>query len=106
MNEDFFDFLVLQGAIEPAGLDSDTGEMLYSFTNKLKDIDPKLFNSMMESFHRGVMALWERGFLNIDMLEDEPLAKLTRQAFDETKVSELPAELQEVLKEVMRMMKI
>lgn len=106
MDEEFFDFLILQGAVEPAGVDSDTGEMLYSFTKKLKEIDPKFFNKVMEAFHRNVMVLWEKGFLNIDMLDDEPLATLTQKALDKQKVSELSDELQEALKEVKRMMKI
>lgn len=106
MNEDFFDFLILQGAVEPAGIDSDTGEMLYSFTSRLKEVDPKFFNKVMEAFHKNVMVLWEKGFLNIDMLDDQPQATLTRKAVDKDEIAELSEELQEVLKEVKRMMKI
>jgi hypothetical protein len=106
MNEEFFDFLVLNGAIEPAGVDSETGEMLYSFTEKLREIDPKMFEAMVENFHQGIMALWEKGFVSIDMLSDTPMVTLTRQALDQEKVLELPPALQEALKEVTRMLKI
>ena len=34
-----FEDLILSGALEVAGVDIDTGEMLYNFTEKLKDIN-------------------------------------------------------------------
>jgi hypothetical protein len=106
MNEEFFDYLVINGAIEPAGVDLETGEILYSFTEKLRDIDPKMFETVVENFHQGIMALWEKGFVSIDMLSDSPMVMLTRQSLDQEKISELSPELQEALKELTRMLKI
>jgi len=36
------DELILLGALEPEGIDSETGEVLYKFTDKLKSVDPQL----------------------------------------------------------------
>ena len=36
------DDLILSGALEPAGIDPESGEMLYNFTDKLKDVSPLL----------------------------------------------------------------
>jgi len=38
--------LILSGALEVSGIDIDTGEMLYNFTDKLKDINPDLFKNL------------------------------------------------------------
>jgi len=43
-----FEILVESGAIEFAGVDED-GEMIYNFTNKLKDIAPELFDFAFKS---------------------------------------------------------
>jgi hypothetical protein len=40
--------LILSGALEVSGIDIDTGEMLYNFTDKLKDINPDLFKDMSD----------------------------------------------------------
>jgi len=55
--------LILSGALEVAGLDIETGEPLYNFTDKLKDINPKLHNEQSKYFAVETMALWEYGII-------------------------------------------
>ena len=104
-NDDIVERLILEGAIEVAGIDSVTGEFLFSFTDKLKEIDPEMYNGIMESFHQNVMALWEKGFVNIDMESDNPKLSLNEKSLDEDETQKLEPHLSETLREVMRMMR-
>jgi hypothetical protein len=42
--------LILNGALEVSGLDLKTGDPLYNFTEKLKDVDSELFDHMNNYF--------------------------------------------------------
>lgn len=97
-----FDDLLLSGAIEPAGIDSDTGEILYSFTNKLQSVYPELYNQAQNMINRDIMRLWEKGFIEIDLMDESPIAKLTIKAFDEIEISKLSKDDLFVLNEVKR----
>jgi len=44
---DFVDKLLEQGALEIVGIDNDTGEILYGFTEKLLTVDPTLHKKML-----------------------------------------------------------
>lgn len=94
--------LILSGALEVSGMDIDTGEMLYNFTDKLKDINPDLFKDMSDYISTETMALWAEGFLDIDVTETNPMVRLTPKAFDDAEVDKLPKEKQYTLKEIIR----
>jgi hypothetical protein len=94
------DKLILDGAIEMAGLHPVTNEMLYRFTPKLKEIMPELYEEHLNSVNVDLMALWEKGFLNIDLFEDDPTIYLTEKATDYAEVSSLTAEEQWALAEI------
>ena len=49
--------LILSGALEVSGIDIDSGEMLYNFTDRLKDINPELFKDMSDYISTETMAL-------------------------------------------------
>jgi hypothetical protein len=108
MSEDIdkIEDLILSGALEVAGLDIDTGEMLYNFTDKLKDINPELFKDMSDYISRETMALWVDGFLDIDVTEKNPMVRLTKKAFDDSEVSKLSKEKQYTLKEIIRIVSL
>jgi hypothetical protein len=55
--------LILSGAVEVAGLDSDSGEFLYSFTPKLREIMPALWNDRLEFIYEEVVHFEELGFI-------------------------------------------
>jgi hypothetical protein len=85
-NEDneLFERLILMGAVEPAGMDMDSGEMLFSFSPELSKVSPELANAVTEHFTSVVMTLWSKGFLNIETSEEsEDLTiSLTEQSID------------------------
>jgi hypothetical protein len=102
--DETFDALILSGAVEIAAIDSNTGEPLYSFSPKIKEIMPKLYEQHMTEVNRDIMALWENGFLNIEMLTDNPLVTLSNKAFNDFEVENLSRELQMSLSEIKRLL--
>lgn len=100
MDPEYFDELILSGAVQPVSL-GDDGEFLYSFSENLEEINPGLHKYLQEEFTRTVMSLWELGFLTMDVTEEDPLISVTDKAFDEAAVQELPSVLQVKLKTVM-----
>jgi hypothetical protein len=98
------DELILSGAVEIAAIDSITGEPLYSFSPKIKEVMPKLYEQHMTEVNRDIMALWEKGFLNIEMLTDNPLVTLTDKAFIDDEIVKIPKELQLSLSEIKRLL--
>ncbi len=47
----FLEHLLLMGAIEMDGIDSGTGEMIYSITDKLEEVSPRMFEILSEDFN-------------------------------------------------------
>lgn len=96
------DNLILSGALEPCGIDMESGEMLYNFTEKLKQIDPLLHDEFQRYFTSETMALWEHGFIEMDLTLDQPVVSLTQKAFDSVEVLTLDKDHQYTLKEIIR----
>jgi hypothetical protein len=96
------DRLILSGAIEAAGVDPDTGELLYVFTDKLKDINPLLHAEVNNLFSSHIMKLWELGIVNMDVTSRNPLVTLSPKAFDEKVIESLDKETYTTLKEIKR----
>ncbi len=102
-NEDaIIDDLILQGALEVAGVDAKTGEFLYSVTEKMKDIMPDLYEEHLNTVNKDIMALWEKGFVDIDFSEDNPIVRLNFKAHSIDEVSMLSKDLQWALEEIKR----
>lgn len=100
--DEIMEQLILNGALEFAGIDIETGETLYNFTDKLKDVDPVLHNEFYTYFSKETMALWEHGFIEMDVTDDNPMVKLTEKAFDMNEVLKMDKEHQYTLKEIIR----
>jgi hypothetical protein len=98
--------LILSGALEFSGVDIDSGEMLYNFTDKLKDISPELFRDMSDYISTETMYLWSEGFLDIDVTEINPMVRLTPKAFDDSEINKLSKEKQLTLREIMRIINL
>ena len=94
--------LILSGALEVSGVDIDTGEMLYNFTDKLKDVSPELFKDISDYISTETMFLWAEGFLDIDVTEKNPMVNITKKALDDEEISKLSKENQRTLKEIIR----
>lgn len=104
-DDQIIEALILNGGLEVAGIDIETGEALYNFTDKLESISPEIHNVAKNYFHLEMMNLWQKGFLDISLEEDNPLVSLTDKALDSDKVSELDRDEQHSLNEVIRITK-
>lgn len=104
MEDEVMEFLLLTGAIEAAGVDS-RGEILYSFTPKIKEIMPELYEEHMRTVNREIMHLWEKGFVNFNPMEDNPTVTLAAKALDEEELEKLSKEDQWAIEELKRMMR-
>jgi hypothetical protein len=100
--DDAIDQLILSGALEVAGIDIETGEPIYNFTEKLIEVSPELHKDISLYFSRETMALWSDGFLNMDVTEKNPIVTITKKSLDEEEVSKLSKESQRTLKEIIR----
>ncbi len=100
--DDAIEQLILSGALEVYGIDIDTGEPMYNFTEKLMDISPELHKEVSLYFSRETMSLWSKGFLDMDVTEKNPIVTLTPKALNEEEVSKLSKESQATLKEIIR----
>ena len=105
MSEDeIIDSLILNGGLEFAGVDEETGEPMYRPTSKLKDIDPKLSEDMSSYFSATTMKLWEKGFIDMDVTLENPLVKLAEKSFDIDAVNLLGKEERVVIKEIIKVL--
>lgn len=102
-DKDIIDYLLLNGALEPAGV-SETGEPMYNFTPKLKQVLPELYKEHVKHVNSELMALWEKGFINMDLFDDNPTVTLSKKAFDDTEISKLSEEDQFSIREIKRIL--
>jgi hypothetical protein len=97
--------LTLSGYIEVDGIDADSGEFLYRISDRLKEEIPDLQKQLYEAFLGEVYSLWIKGFITMDFHLDNPMVRLTEQAFDAEKVKALSLEEKTTLSTIMIVMK-
>jgi hypothetical protein len=98
------DNLILNGGLEVAALDEDTGEMLYSFTPKIQELMPELYDEHIRGVNSEVMNLWEKGFLNLDLFEKDPIITITPKALNKEEIQGLSKQERWSLFEVIRLL--
>jgi len=98
------DDLILNGGLEVAALDEDTGEMLYSFTPKIQELMPDLYDEHIRGVNSEVMNLWEKGFLNLDLFEKDPIITITAKALDKEEIQGLSKQERWSLFEIIRLL--
>jgi hypothetical protein len=96
--------LILGGALEVAGIDSQTGEFLYNITPKLKDVLPDLYQDHIETVNKNMLILWEKGYLNIDFMDDDPLVTISDKGLDLAEIKKLSQEEVFALEEIKRLL--
>jgi predicted transcriptional regulator len=101
---EIFDMLILNGAIEVAGIDPTTNEFLYSMTEKMIEILPDVYEEHMKEVNNQIMTLWQDGFLNVDLFDSNPLVTLTDKAFDVEELNRMAIESYECLNEIKRVL--
>ena len=60
--------LILNGALEVAGVDSEDGSLLYSFTSKIEQVMPELYHDHLNRVNAEILSLWERGYVDLEEL--------------------------------------
>jgi hypothetical protein len=103
--QNIIDKLILDNALEIVGIDKSNGEFLYAFTPKIKEIMPELYEDHLGLVNSGIMILWEKGYLDIDFLSDNPLVSLTDKAFIDEELSKLNSKDLWSLEEIKRLLK-
>lgn len=96
------DNLILEGGIEFAGIDIESGEILYSLTPKIKDLMPDLYEEHLNFVNADLMSLWQKGFVDVDFFSDDPLINITDKYYEENEVAKLSKEEKWSLRELKR----
>lgn len=102
---EIIDHLILEGGIEVAGVDPETGEMLYAFTPKVREIMPELYDDHLNFVNAELMVLWEKGFVDINFLMDDPLISLTEKSYMPEEIKKLSKQEKWSLQELKRVVK-
>lgn len=105
-DEKIIDMLVLSGALQMAGINEKTGEILYQFTPKLKEVMPDLYKEHLNHVNSEIMRLWEKGFVNVDLMSDNPIVTLTEKALKQEEVDKLSNSDKWAIEEIRRILKI
>jgi hypothetical protein len=98
--------LILEGGLETVGVDSETGELLYSFTPKIQKLMPDLYEEHLNDVNTQIMNLWEKGFIDLDLFESDPKITLKQKSFDPDSLMTLSKQERWNLLEVMRLLKL
>jgi hypothetical protein len=96
--------LILQGALEVAGVDSETNELLYTVTSKMQEVMPDMYEDHLTQVNRDLLNLWEKGYVNIDFLLAEPIVTISEKGLDKSEVSKLTKPEIWALEEVKRLL--
>lgn len=105
MNDnEYVEYFLSKGIIEESGFSNETGEILYSINPKMKHIMPSFYEDHLNFINSEIMYFWEHGFLDIDLLKDDPLVSLTDKAFSDYEISLLSKDKQWSLLELKRLL--
>ena len=103
--ENIIDQLLLDNALEVVGIDKTNGEFLYAFTPKIKDVMPELYEDHLNFVNSEIMTLWEKGYLKVDFLSEDPEVTLTDKAFIDQELKKLNSQELWSLEEIKRLLK-
>jgi hypothetical protein len=101
--DDIIDNLILSGALEISGIDDKTSEFLFTMTPKMQEVMPELYQEHLNDVNKYIMVLWEKGFVDINFNEDNPIVRLNPISNDSDEVSRLDRDHQWALAEIQRL---
>jgi hypothetical protein len=104
-DDEIIEKLILTGALEIAGIDTETGDFLYNFTDNLAKISPEIYKDMNSYFYSEMVTLWENGFIEMDITDTNPKITLTDKILDNESIKKLDRNSQHSLKEIIRILK-
>ncbi len=87
--EDVFNELVLHGGLKFSGVDPITGQNLYIKTEKLKELNPELDREISNFFSETMMSLWQKGFIDMDITEEQPMVSIAEKSFNDKEIKSL-----------------
>jgi hypothetical protein len=96
--------LILEGALEVAGLDSENGELLYTITPKMQEFMPDMYDDHLKQVNKDILNLWEKGYLDIDFLSQDPIVKISEKGLDRKEVAKLSKQEIWALEEIKRLL--
>jgi hypothetical protein len=96
--------LILEGALEVAGVDSETNELLYTITPKMQEVMPDMYEDHLTQVNRDLLNLWEKGYVNIDFLLADPVVTISEKGLDKSEVAKLTKPEIWALEEVKRLL--
>jgi len=102
--DETIDMLIATGAIEKSGVDPISGNPTYVFSPLIQEIMPELYEEHLNEINRNIMALWEKRFVDMDLLDSDPKVTLTDKAFDDYEIEQISREEQIALLEIKRIM--
>jgi hypothetical protein len=102
--EEVFIDLLAKGALKFMGYDPNTDEKMYVFTPKIKEIMPDLYEEHLNSVNREVMNLWEKGYIDLDLMAKDPLISITKKALSDIDIMQLSETEQWSLNEIKRVL--
>lgn len=105
-SEDLIDQLILDGMVEVSAIDSQTGEMLYAFTDKAREQMPDMQRHAEKIFDDMIMFFWEKGFISMNIDAPNPTISVLPKALDEEEVSNLSVEQRVALKIILDALRI
>lgn len=103
-DEEYIEYFLSKGIIEEVGISEVNGEKLYSLTPKTKELMPALYKDHLNFVNSEIMSFWEMGFLDIDLLSDDPIVTLTDKSFIDEEIEALPIEKQWSILELKRIL--
>jgi hypothetical protein len=81
--EEFMQYLVLNGYLEVSSIDLVNNEPLYKFTNKIKANEDSVHDKF-SYFYENIMALWENNFEEIDLKQSDIFISFLESKLDKT----------------------
>jgi hypothetical protein len=94
--------MVEQGALEIDAMDTETGEIVYRVTDRLKEIAPSFYKEISEQAYRDILSLWHKGLLNMDILSDSPEVSPTEEGLDRSNWKDLSNGESGIMNTIMR----
>ena len=88
MDSSMIETLILDGTLEVSGM-TESGQITYSFTEKLKDTHPEIYEQMTKLTYKSIARFWELGFLEFDISHPDPIVTITDKAFDPEALEQL-----------------
>lgn len=97
MSNEELESMILDGLVEFAGIDTESGEFLYSFTPKMYQQNPEVLMESILHIKKDLEVLMNAGFLFVDLEEENPSIFLTGRHLEEGAIQELSPEHQKML---------